>query len=327
MRYAPEFLDELRRSVRLAELIGRHIKLQRRGPEYAGLCPFHQERTPSFYIVEDEGFFHCFGCGAHGDAIGFVMRADNVDFRTAVARLAAVAAAGPLRVERALPSDHQVAVELREKEERNRRIAWRLWDHAKEARGTPVEKYLRRRCLSLPPSPVLRFAPRCFNREIDDDRLPAMLARVNGPDGEFLAVHRTWLTPDGRKAELRDPKMSLGPIRGGAVRLAPASAVLAIAEGIENALTAIAAGYAAWSAVSAGGIPNVMLPRLVEEVVVVADNDANGVGQRAAQRGAERWRAERRRVRIALTTCEGEDLNDMLVSNNGGNCERTGAKG
>jgi putative DNA primase/helicase len=173
----------------------------------------------------------------------------------------------------------------------------------------------------------LHFTPRCFNREIDDDRLPAMLARVDGANGEFVAVHRTWLTPDGGKAGLRDPKMSLGPIRGGAVRLAPAASVLAIAEGIENALTAIAAGYAAWSAVSAGGIPNVMLPRLVEDVVVVADNDGNGVGQRAAQRGAARWRAERRRVRIALTTREGEDLNDMLVSNIGGDCERTGAKG
>ena len=60
----------------------------RRGREHSGLCPFHNEKTPSFYVVEDKGFFHCFGCGAHGDAIGFVMRADNLDFIEAVERLA-----------------------------------------------------------------------------------------------------------------------------------------------------------------------------------------------------------------------------------------------
>ncbi len=64
------------------------MRLTRRGREHAGLCPFHNEKTPSFYVVEDKGFFHCFGCGAHGDAIGFVMRADNLDFIEAVERLA-----------------------------------------------------------------------------------------------------------------------------------------------------------------------------------------------------------------------------------------------
>ena len=58
------------------------------GASIRGLCPFHNEKTPSFYVVEDKGFFHCFGCGAHGDAIGFVMRADNLDFIEAVERLA-----------------------------------------------------------------------------------------------------------------------------------------------------------------------------------------------------------------------------------------------
>src|SRR5712671_7136632 len=88
MALPPGFLDELRSRVSLSGLIGRRVKLARRGREYAGLCPFHHEKTPSFYVVEDKGFFHCFGCGAHGDAIGFVMRADNLDFIEAVERLA-----------------------------------------------------------------------------------------------------------------------------------------------------------------------------------------------------------------------------------------------
>src|ERR1051326_7360602 len=88
MGFPPGFLDELRSRVPLGDLVGRRVRLVRRGREQRGLCPFHNEKTPSFYVVEDKGFFHCFGCGAHGDAIGFVMRADNLDFIEAVERLA-----------------------------------------------------------------------------------------------------------------------------------------------------------------------------------------------------------------------------------------------
>ncbi|HEX3863620.1 MAG TPA: DNA primase [Stellaceae bacterium] len=88
MAFPPGFLDELRSRLSLADLVGRRVRLTRKGREYGGLCPFHNEKTPSFYVVEDKGFFHCFGCGAHGDAIGFAMRADNLDFIEAVERLA-----------------------------------------------------------------------------------------------------------------------------------------------------------------------------------------------------------------------------------------------
>ena len=91
MAFPPGFLDELRNRISLSDLVGRRVKLIRRGREYAGLCPFHHEKTPSFYVVEDKGFFHCFGCGAHGDAIGFTMRVDNLDFLEAIERLAALA--------------------------------------------------------------------------------------------------------------------------------------------------------------------------------------------------------------------------------------------
>src|SRR2546423_14590656 len=94
MALAPGFLDELRSRISLSGLIGRRVKLVRRGREFAGLCPFHHEKTPSFYVVEDKSFFHCFGCGAHGDVIGFAMRADNLDFIEAVERLAGEAGLG-----------------------------------------------------------------------------------------------------------------------------------------------------------------------------------------------------------------------------------------
>ena len=91
MAFPPGFFDELRGRISLADLVGRRVRLTRRGREYAGLCPFHNEKTPSFYVVEDKGFFHCFGCGAHGDAIGFVMRSENLDFIEAIERLAGIA--------------------------------------------------------------------------------------------------------------------------------------------------------------------------------------------------------------------------------------------
>ena len=88
MAFPSGFLDELRGRISLSGLISRRVKLARRGREFAGLCPFHHEKTPSFYVVEDKSFFHCFGCGAHGDVIGFAMRADNLDFIEAVEKLA-----------------------------------------------------------------------------------------------------------------------------------------------------------------------------------------------------------------------------------------------
>jgi DNA primase len=106
MAFPPGFLDELRSRIPLGDLVGRRVRLTRRGREQAGLCPFHNEKTPSFYVVEDKGFFHCFGCGAHGDAIGFIMRADNLDFIEAVERLAGEAG---LAVPQQTPQDRERA--------------------------------------------------------------------------------------------------------------------------------------------------------------------------------------------------------------------------
>jgi DNA primase len=91
MAYPSSFLDELRARISLAEVVGRRVALQKRGREYTGLCPFHKEKTPSFNVVEEKGFYHCFGCGAHGDVIGFAMQTQNLSFREAVEELARMA--------------------------------------------------------------------------------------------------------------------------------------------------------------------------------------------------------------------------------------------
>ncbi len=85
------FLEELRERLSLSDVVGRHVRLTRKGHEFLGLCPFHKEKTPSFTVNDTKGFYHCFGCQAHGSAFDFVMAIDGVGFRDAVERLAAQA--------------------------------------------------------------------------------------------------------------------------------------------------------------------------------------------------------------------------------------------
>ena len=91
MAVPPEFIEDLRQRVPLSDIIGRRVKLIRKGRRFSGLCPFHSEKTPSFSVVDDDGFYHCFGCGAHGDAISFLREMDGLDFMEAVERLADMA--------------------------------------------------------------------------------------------------------------------------------------------------------------------------------------------------------------------------------------------
>lgn len=91
MAFPPQFLDELRARLPVSALVGRKVRLVRKGREHAGLCPFHNEKTPSFTVNDDKGFYHCFGCGAHGDIIGFAMETEGLSFPEAVEKLAAEA--------------------------------------------------------------------------------------------------------------------------------------------------------------------------------------------------------------------------------------------
>ena len=100
MAFDPAFLDELRARTPIAAVIGRKTKLLRSGRQYKACCPFHGEKTPSFYVYDDH--FHCFGCGAHGDAISFVMQAEGRSFLEAIEGLASEAG---LEVPRQAPAD------------------------------------------------------------------------------------------------------------------------------------------------------------------------------------------------------------------------------
>ena len=89
MSLGSNFFDELRNRISLSEVIGKRVKVTRAGREFKACCPFHHEKTPSFTINDDKQFYHCFGCGAHGDVIKFVQEHDNIGFMDAVELLAA----------------------------------------------------------------------------------------------------------------------------------------------------------------------------------------------------------------------------------------------
>ncbi|MDN3523402.1 DNA primase [Halomonas ramblicola] len=82
------FIDDLLARVDVVEVVGERVKLKKAGRNYSGLCPFHQEKTPSFTVSADKQFYHCFGCGAHGNALRFLMEYDKLRFPEAVEQLA-----------------------------------------------------------------------------------------------------------------------------------------------------------------------------------------------------------------------------------------------
>ncbi|MGJ3262502.1 MAG: DNA primase [Salinarimonas sp.] len=91
MRYPPDLLDEIRARLPVSEVVGRRVQLKKAGREWKALSPFNSEKTPSFYVNDQKGFYHCFSSGKHGDVFRFLMETEGVSFPEAVERLAAQA--------------------------------------------------------------------------------------------------------------------------------------------------------------------------------------------------------------------------------------------
>ncbi len=188
-----------------------------------------------------------------------------------------------------------------------------LWRRSAPAPDTLAQTYLTSRGLALPIPPTLRFLR--ARHKASGRVLPCMIAAVTRvPDRNVVAIHRTFLKNDGTgKTDLGCAKMTLGPVGGAAVRLAPANMRMGVAEGIETALSAMMmTEIPSWAALNAGGLATLRLPALplASEVVIFADRDP--VGMRAAESAAVRWRAEGRTVRIELPAAPANDFNDAL---------------
>lgn len=111
-RIPQHFIDDLLARVNIVDVIDGRVKLKRAGKNYSGLCPFHKEKSPSFSVSPDKQFYYCFGCGAGGNALGFLMEYDRLNFPEAVEELAKLAGVDVPRDE-GRPADHQREQEIK----------------------------------------------------------------------------------------------------------------------------------------------------------------------------------------------------------------------
>lgn len=193
----------------------------------------------------------------------------------------------------------------------NCEFALAIWNAAGPPEKTLVEIYLGARGVTTKIPRSIRYHPSLRHAPTGLD-LPAMVAAVQGSDRTITGIHRTFLTMEGtKKAPVSQNKMMLGRCAGGAVRLAAVDDHLALAEGIETALSVQqATGFPTWAMLSTGGLKSVVLPGDVREVVICADGDE--AGERAANNLAQRLLREDREVQIAHAP-NGMDFNDVLV--------------
>lgn len=203
--------------------------------------------------------------------------------------------------------------EAKAKAARRAEAAHQLWNEAQPIDGTPAEAYLRGRGISCPLPHRLRFHPQCWHGP-SGARFPAMVALVEG--GEGFAVHRTFLRSDGSgKAGLAGgDKLMLGATAGGAVRLSGGAARLAVAEGLESALSLLsgllAGPVTVWAALSTSGMRSLRLPKQIGQLVIAGDGDQPG--REAAFALASRAHALGWRVAL-IDPGEGADFNDILT--------------
>jgi putative DNA primase/helicase len=200
--------------------------------------------------------------------------------------------------------------------EHNGEYALTLWSQCQSAPGTIVETYLRSRGITIPAPDSLRFHPGL--KYPDGGKWPAMVALVtDGISGRPIAIHRTFLKPDGSgKAPVEKQKMMLGPCQGGAVRLAEAGEWLGVGEGIETCLSVMQEmEQPVWAALSTSGLKALDLPPVVREVVLLADNDP--AGEQAVIFAGRRWIAAGISAKVARPDDGCSDFNEMLLKTGG----------
>lgn len=293
-----------------AETIAKALGGRKTGGSWTARCPAHDDRTPSLSIrdgADGKLLVHCFaGCEQ-------------------AAVLAALRDRGLWATDGRTPCPQPGQTERQQGEDTKRAArALRLWHQARPGAGTMVATYLRSRGILFNNWPTsLRFHPRCYRPKGDESNflppLPAMLGLVEHVQYGPIGVHATYLRPDGSgKAAIPkcQQRASFGPRRGAAVRfgIVRPDRWLVVAEGIETTLSVMqSCALPGWAALSEGGVRALRLPREAKLVLICADHDANGIGQRAAHDAADRFLREGRRVRIAMPPAN-IDFNGILNS-------------
>jgi hypothetical protein len=189
-------------------------------------------------------------------------------------------------------------------------FAHRIWLECEEAAGGIAEDYLRGRGINIIGDDI-RFHPDLYHGP-SETRWPALVAAVRNEKREFVGVHRIWVRRRTcGKAPVEPNKMSLGPVRGGSVRLAEAGSILLLGEGIETVLSAMqATRHPGWAALGVRNMSHIELPDCVRELILLGDGDPTAEAE--AVRTAYRWTRAGIKVRIAPCP-QGRDFNDLLL--------------
>jgi hypothetical protein len=310
-------IADLKARVPLAELIDMPLQPATERGVWKACCPFHKERTASFYVFPD-GRFHCFGCGAHGDHLDWLMMGENLSFKEALKRLREIA--GELAGKPTTPKADIPPKASTKGSTKNYPRAMAIWAEAVPITGTLAQKYLeetRRIPLEGIPTGALRFHPHC---PFTPGRFhPCLIALFVDPvTSEPVSIHRTALTRDARKID----KMALAPCGGAVIKLwsdAEVTTKLVVGEGIETTLAASTMEHLgallrpAWAAGSAPNMAKFPVLPGIKKLTLIVDNDANGEGQRAARECRQRWRTAERGVVYLITKQPDTDFNDVLL--------------
>lgn len=292
-------IEAIRASHPLPAVVGATVKLVRAGREWKACCPLHADRTPSFTIFDGGTRFHCFGCEAGGDVLDYVRQLHKVDLLEAAAMLTGDRL--PVVVHRPLPPEPErdTSAEARS-----------IWRNAGPINGTPPAAYLHRRGIDTRLPESLRFARLKYPGR--PGLLPCMVAVVANAENKLTGIQRTFVREDGSgKADVPNAKLSLGRIRGGAIRLAPGATELTVCGGVEDGLTLQQEmSRAVWCVTGEGNMASLVLPPGVRAVTVAADNDASGAEH--ARRAAHAFALEGRSARIIRPLPGFKDFNGEL---------------
>lgn len=270
---------------------------------------------------DGSGSHYCNKCGA-GDGFSLLMKHMNYSFKEAAEYIRSWMGLQPVDAKPVVTPSNNTEKSDKGKQARLQKI----WREAKPIlEGDPVWTYLTH-TRQLPidgVQQVLRYHPALpyvdFSSGKFLGKFPAMLALVQNSDREVIGMHKTYLTKDGRKAEVPDPKKSekISKLSGGAIRLFKHGKKLAVSEGIETALAVHALkGIPSWACLNKVLLAQLEVPEDVEELYIYADNDkADQEGHRAGQEAAaalvERMTKEGRKARIILPTSVGMDFADI----------------
>ena len=292
-------------------------------------CPVHGGRD-GFRLFRDfaqTGGGVCNTCGKNPTGFGLLAWVRGYDFKDAVRDVAKW-----LRGEQASPTIYRrppPAVQAPADPAKARAVINRLWNYSRAIAGTPAEKYLSARGIwSINHSSILRFHPEVgyydFASKKFIGKFPAMLAPMTNAAGTVIALHRTYLTPQGDKAPVAEPKkltMTTEPPQGAAIKLFKCSEILGVGEGIETVLAAHAISrMPVWSAYSAGNLEVLEIPNTVRHVVIWGDYDRKGAGQRSSEILAKRMIKSGRTVEVHLPKgdipagAKGIDWLDVLLT-------------